>query len=72
MTYCAMDQPLILITEVTQSAANGVEGANTNLPPYVTGPSDADYLEITNFGPNAVDISNLGIEKKAVHGELVA
>ena len=63
VTYCVDDQPLLRITEVTQSVAGGVSGANANIPAYFTGDEDSDYIEVTNFGPQSVDVSCLGVEK---------
>lgn len=63
VTYRVQDQPLLLITEVTQHI-QAVSGGTIPAPPFITsGLPDGDFLEITNFGPAAMDVSCLNIER---------
>ena len=62
LTYIVQDQPLLLITEVTQELGAPV-GATNPVPPYFDGDlAKGDYVEITNFGPAAIDINCLTLE----------
>ncbi len=56
--YTVQDQPIVLITEVTQQIDAVVVGSTNPLPSFIS-PADVngDYIEITNFGPSAIDIS---------------
>jgi hypothetical protein len=61
--YRVQDQPLLLITELTQDLQSTYGGTNP-LPGFLSGASaDGDYLEVTNFGPAAMDVSCLNIER---------
>lgn len=61
--YTVQDQPIVLITEVTQQIDATVVGSTNPLPTFIA-PSDVngDYIEITNFGPSAIDISCASIQ----------
>ena len=58
--YRMASQPLLLITEVSQDIGAPVGGMNPI--PYIV-ISGNDYLELTNFGPAAYNISGLIIER---------
>ncbi|MBK7425686.1 MAG: HYR domain-containing protein [Saprospiraceae bacterium] len=60
--YRVQDQPLLLITEATH-ALNSINGGTNPVPGHIQALSGDDYLEITNFGPAAFDISCLAIER---------
>ncbi len=62
VTYRAQDQALLLITEVVQDLG-AVEGGQQDFPSYLTSSSE-DYIELTNFGPCALDLSCLTIERE--------
>jgi len=63
VTYRVQDQPLLLITEVTQHL-QAVAGGTSPVPAFITsGLPNGDFLEITNFGPAAMDVSCLNIER---------
>lgn len=62
LTYRIQDQPLLLITEATQQL-NAFNGTPSSLPPYIDATNGDDFLEITNFGPAAFDISRMQIER---------
>ncbi len=66
--YTVQDQPIFLITEVTQNlgagaAAGSIVGPTVPIPAFIS-PTDAagDYIEVTNFGPSALDISCMMIQ----------
>ena len=62
VNFCTQDQPLLLITEVTQDMDNVCGGA----PPAFNIPEDIttdDCIEITNFGPVPYDLSCLVIDR---------
>jgi hypothetical protein len=62
--YKVQDQPLVLISEVTQAISNSNGGTNP-IPAFITNNvvSGDDYLEITNFGPATIDLGCLMIER---------
>ncbi|HMS67244.1 MAG TPA: HYR domain-containing protein, partial [Saprospiraceae bacterium] len=60
VTYKLMSQPLLLITEVSQDIQAPVGGMD--ILPYTVSTNN-DYVEITNFGPAAYNISGLDIER---------
>lgn len=63
VTYRVQDQPLLLITEATQHI-QAISGGTLPAPAWIaTGLPDGDFLEITNFGPAAMDVSSLNIER---------
>jgi hypothetical protein len=64
VNYVVQDQPLVLITEVTQAIANSNGGTNP-IPAFITNNvvNGDDYLEITNFGPASIDLGCLMIER---------
>ncbi len=61
--YTVQDQPILLITEVTQQIDATVVGPTSPLPAFIA-PSDTngDYVEITNFGPSSYDVSCLSLK----------
>ena len=59
VTYCVQDQPLLLISEVTQDADNICGGDVALVDPSL----GDDYIELTNFGPASYDVSCLVIER---------
>jgi subtilisin-like proprotein convertase family protein len=62
VTYYVQDQPLLLITEVTQMLGADV-GATDPVPAYFGGDLDnGDYIEITNFGAASIDLSCVSVE----------
>ncbi len=68
VTYLAQDQPLLLITEVTHEWQAGL-GSTDPVPDFLsTVPANADFLEVTNFGPAAMDVSCLNIERLYLGG----
>lgn len=62
LTYKVQDQPLLKITEVTQELG-AYNGATNPVPSFIDAANGDDFLEITNFGPAAFDISRLEIER---------
>ncbi|MBK9729081.1 MAG: HYR domain-containing protein [Saprospiraceae bacterium] len=60
--YTVQDQPILLITEVTQQIDAIVVGTTSPLPFFIS-PADVngDYVEITNFGPSSIDVSCLSL-----------
>ena len=64
VTYRAQDQPFLLITEVTHDIQNPL-GGNDAIPSFITPRAlpNGDLLEVTNFGPAALDIGGLDIER---------
>ncbi len=60
VTYQMSSQPGLLITEVTQEIQASIGGEP--VVPYTILTND-DYIEITNLGPAAYDISGLSIER---------
>lgn len=62
--YRVQDQPLVLITEVTQDITL-TNGGTDPVPTYIQNLSSVgdDYLEITNFGPADYDLGGLEIER---------
>jgi len=63
VTYKMSSQPLLLITEVTQEIAAPIGGMSPI--PYTVLTTD-DYMELTNFGPAAYNVSGLIIERFGV------
>ncbi len=62
LTYIAQDQPIVLITEVTQMLGAPV-GATNPVPGHFDGDlTNGDYVEITNFGPTTMDLTCLTLE----------
>ena len=62
LTYVAQDQPIVLITEVSQMLGAPV-GATSPIPPHFDGDlTNGDYVEITNFGPTTMDLTCLTLE----------
>ena len=61
--YTVQDQPILLITEVTQQIDATVVGTTSPLPTFIA-PTDTngDYVEITNFGPSSIDVSCLSLQ----------
>ncbi|MBK8956119.1 MAG: HYR domain-containing protein [Saprospiraceae bacterium] len=61
--YTVQDQPILLITEVTQQLGGTLVGATSPVPAFIS-PADVngDYIEITNFGPSAIDVSCLSLQ----------
>ena len=60
--YRLQDQPLLLISEVTHQLEATVGGQEV-VPSFITGTGTDDYLEVTNHGPAAMDVSCLAIER---------
>ena len=60
VTYRVADQPLLLITEVTQEI--DILNGGMNPSPYTVITTD-DYIEITNFGPSSLNIGGLQVER---------
>lgn len=60
VTYKMASQPTLLITEVTQDIDAPIGGMNP--VPYTVSTND-DYVELTNLGPAAYNISGLIIER---------
>ncbi|MDX1683637.1 MAG: HYR domain-containing protein [Saprospiraceae bacterium] len=67
LTYNVQDQPHLMITEVTQQLMPGLRGdkliGGTDPKPGFLDQDDiyGDYIEITNFGPAAMDVSCLQV-----------
>ncbi|MEP7196843.1 MAG: HYR domain-containing protein [Saprospiraceae bacterium] len=61
--YTVQDQPILLITEVTQQIDAIVVGGTSPLPAFIS-PADVngDYLEVTNFGPSSIDLSCMSVQ----------
>jgi subtilisin-like proprotein convertase family protein len=60
VTYKMSSQPSLLITEVTQEIAAPIGGMSPI--PYTVLTTD-DYMEVTNFGPAAYNVSGLIVER---------
>ncbi|MCC6754141.1 MAG: HYR domain-containing protein, partial [Saprospiraceae bacterium] len=60
--YTVQDQPILLITEVTQQLGGAVIGPSTSMPSFSLADVNGDYLEITNFGPSSIDVSCLSVQ----------
>jgi len=61
--YRAQDQPVLLISEVTHYVQAQVGGTGM-LPDFITdGLPDGDFMEVTNLGPAAMNISSMVIER---------
>jgi len=67
--YCVYDQPIVLISEVTQMFGGATTVGRTNpVPAFISAnvaPQeliDGDFIEITNYGPSVVDLTCLSIE----------
>ena len=61
VTYRVQDQPLFLITEVTQDIDAVAGGMNPN--PFTVADVNGDYLEVTNFGPASLDVSCMLVQR---------
>ncbi len=60
--YTVQDQPILLITEVTQQLGAGV-GPTSPVPAFISAADvNGDYIEITNFGPSSIDVSCLSMK----------
>jgi subtilisin-like proprotein convertase family protein len=62
VTYRVSDVPVLVFSEVTHDVAN-VNGGTNPLPASFVTTSGDDYVEITNFGPAAFDLSCLIVER---------
>ncbi|MEO7176334.1 MAG: HYR domain-containing protein [Saprospiraceae bacterium] len=60
VTYKVQDQPLLLISEVTQNVG-AINGGTNPLPAFIQVINGDDYLEVTNLGAASLDISGLEI-----------
>ncbi|MCC7027462.1 MAG: HYR domain-containing protein, partial [Saprospiraceae bacterium] len=67
--YCVYDQPILLISEVTQMFGGATTVGRTNpVPAFISAnvaPAeliDGDFIEITNYGPTVIDLTCLSIE----------
>lgn len=65
ITYVLSDQPIVKITEVTHRL-EAVNGGTAPVPGFIDAQSGDDFLEITNFGPAAIDLGCLSIERIGV------
>ena len=65
VTYRIADQPLLLISEVTQEL-EALNGGTDPVPSYFNAITTDDYIEITNFGPTTIDVSCLNVERLGV------
>ncbi|MCC6816556.1 MAG: HYR domain-containing protein [Saprospiraceae bacterium] len=61
--YTVQDQPILLITEVTQQLGGNLVGPTSPVPGFMSAADiNGDYIEVTNFGPSAIDISCMSIQ----------
>lgn len=67
ITYRIQETPLLLITEATQEVG-ALNGTTNPLPPFINTINGDDYVEISNFGHAALDVSCLNIERISTLG----